>query len=317
MATQSEKGKAFEYATAIAVQNLYAPGIAKVIENSAFSVAQNNFISKLSQVEQKEYQNAASVAVSEMFKFEPTLTSDKSILEIKLADDNAGITGDVRDVVLTKPTLDWEIGISCKHNHTALKHQRLSGTIDFGNSWAGYPVSTSYWNKVRPIFSELNNHRIEGINWRDLSTHGMDKINDVYIPILNAFLNELNDLDSSHSDLATKFMEYLAGKNDFYKFVMNESKKTVDVYTYNLHGDLNNGGNSLTVVSLPTQFLFKGWKNNANGTQSENTLLIKMDNNWEVSLRLHSAASKVETSLKFDSQPLKLPSSLKKISKSY
>lgn len=42
-----------------------------------------------------------------------------------------------------------------------------------------------------------------------------------------------------------------------------------------------------------------------------------MDNDWIVGLRLHSAASKVETSLKFDSQPINLPNNLLTISMVY
>ena len=67
-------------------------------------------------------------------------------LIITIAPDFFGQTGDVRDVILTKN--NWEIGISCKHNHQALKHQRLSNRIDFGLEWAGYPVSQNYWNTI-------------------------------------------------------------------------------------------------------------------------------------------------------------------------
>ncbi|MBZ4249212.1 HaeIII family restriction endonuclease, partial [Streptococcus pneumoniae] len=52
-------------------------------------------------------------------------------------------------------------------------------------------------------------------------------------------------------------------------------------------------------------------------TISNNTLIIEMDNNWVVGLRLHSAATLVETSLKFDSQPISIPQNLLIISVQY
>ncbi|MDC0811236.1 HaeIII family restriction endonuclease [Lactococcus petauri] len=305
------KGKAFEYATANAIAEKYRYfGDVEIVQNTSYNLAFEYFTIYLSAEEQLNYARASSHAVEQLFLLEPMLTQDNSVLTISIAEDGFGIDGDVRDVIISKRDLDWEIGVSCKHNHEALKHQRLSANIDFGNSWAGYPVSQNYWNTVLPIFEELSDFRSRKINWRDLGNYGFDKVNDVYIPLLTAFLNEFNHLDASHSDLATKFMEYLAGRKDFYKFVMNESGQYVDIYTYNLHGNLNKGGTTLAQVVLPTQFIYKGWKTNRNGNQSDNTLVIEMDNDWAVSLRLHSAASLVETSLKFDSQPISLPSEL-------
>lgn len=318
MPNQSEKGKAFEYATANAIYDKYQQfGNAEIINNTSYNVAFNSFKLKLSHDDQLAYSAAAVVGVEKLFSLEPNLTNDSSDLEIMIVDDSYGINGDVRDVILRKKSLNWEIGVSCKHNHQALKHQRLSARIDFGNSWAGYPVSQNYWDRILPIFSKLSEFRAQRINWRDLDNYGFSKIDDVYIPILTAFLDEFNSLDDLHDDLATKFMEYLAGRKDFYKFVMNESSKTMDIYVYNLHGELNENGDELPQLVLPTKFISKGWKVDRKGNQSTNTLIIEMDNDWIVSLRLHSAASLVETSLKFDSQPVLLPDSLLQMSINY
>ena len=129
-------------------------------------------------------------------------------------------------------------------------------------------------------------------------------------------MHEFNALDRQYNDLATNFVEYLAGRRDFYKFVMSENHQEVTIYCYNLHGDLGRGGN-VPLVPLPTHFISKGWKINRNGSRSNNTLIIEMDNDWTVGLRLHSAASLVETSLKFDSQPINLPNSLLTIQVGY
>lgn len=309
------KGKAFEYATAISFYNYISQsgGAVQIKNDQNFMNVENSF-NALNNFEQNELMRAASAGCVEVINLEPVLQEKNSLLIISIAPDYFGQTGDVRDVILQKD--GWEIGVSCKHNHEALKHPRLSSMIDFGQEWAGYPVSQTYWQNVTPVFQMLQNFHQQKVNWRDLSNHGVSKVNDVYIPLLTSFLDEFNYLDNQYMDLATKFMEYLAGRKDFYKFVMDENHQVLTVYCYNLHGDLGINGN-VPLIPLPTCFVGKGWKINRNGTQSNNTLIIEMDNNWIVGLRLHSAASLVETSLKFDSQPIKLPNNLLTIQKKY
>ena len=50
----------------------------------------------------------------------------------------------------------WNIGLSCKNNHEAVKHSRLSRTIDFGKEWLGYSISENYKNAINPLFDELD-----------------------------------------------------------------------------------------------------------------------------------------------------------------
>lgn len=302
------KGKAFEYATAISFYSyvIQRGGRAQLIQDNNLQNVENSF-NTLSDTEQNELMRAAMVGCVQVIRLEPVLQNMGDNLTISIAPDYFGKMGDVRDVILTKD--NWEIGISCKHNHQALKHQRLSNIIDFGNEWAGYPVSQNYWQGIRPIFQMLQEFRDRRINWRDLTRYNVSKEQDIYIPLLTIFLNEFNALDRQYNDLATKFVEYLAGRRDFYKFVMDENRGEITIYCYNLHGDLGLEGN-VPIVSLPTYFINKDWKINRDGSQSNNTLIVEMDNNWTVGLRLHSAASLVETSLKFDSQPINLPNNL-------
>ncbi|HGQ6419347.1 TPA: HaeIII family restriction endonuclease [Streptococcus pneumoniae] len=310
------KGKAFEYATAISFYNYINQhgGTAQIVNDINFQNVKNCF-NILNNLEQDELLNVAMIGCIEVFNLEPTLQNMNDILTITIAPDFFGQTGDVRDVILTKS--NWEIGISCKHNHQALKHQRLSNRIDFGQEWAGYPVSQNYWNTIEPVFQMLQNFKDNGVRWRDLSNHGVSKENDVYIPLLTSFLDEFNLLDNTYSNLAPRFLEYLAGRRDFYKFVMNESRSELNIYCYNLHGELGDGGGLVPIIPLPTRFTRKDWKVNRDGTISNNTLIIEMDNNWVVGLRLHSAANLVETSLKFDSQPISIPQNLLIISVQY
>lgn len=307
-----DKGKAFEYAVVMSFyDNINKQGgNVNIKKDGNFQNVESKF-SELEINDQNNLMNAANTASLEVINLESNLQNMTSELTISVAPDYYGADGDVRDVILTKG--DWEIGVSCKHNHQALKHQRLSNKIDFGQEWSGYPVSNSYWQNVNPIFQMLEYYRNKRVNWKDLHGYGVSKENDVYIPLLKGFLDEFNRLDTQYPDLATKFMEYLAGRKDFYKFVMDEKKRDVTIYCYNLHGDLGSGG----FVPLPTHFIDKSWKINRNGQQSNNTLIIKMNNDWVVGLRLHSASSLVETSLKFDTQPIKIPNTLQTLKRTY
>lgn len=252
------KGKAFEYATAISFYNyvIKSGGRAQLNRDNNFQNVEDSF-NTLSSTEQNELMKAAMVGCVKVFKLEPILQKIDDNLTISIAPDYFGQIGDVRDVILTKG--DWEIGISCKHNHQALKHQRLSNHIDFGNEWAGCPVSQNYWQGIRPIFQMLQEFKEKKVNWRDLSSYNISKEQDVYVPMLTAFLNEFNALDKRYKNLAANFVEYLAGRKDFYKFVMNEKVREITIYCYNLHGDLGVGGD-VPVVPLPTHFIRKGGK---------------------------------------------------------
>ncbi|MCZ2157930.1 HaeIII family restriction endonuclease [Bartonella sp. 220] len=77
---------------------------------------------------------------------------DKNIKNTKaiiLQEDSVGIKGDVRDIILEIP--ENLVGISAKHNHSAIKHPRLSNKIDFGKEWTGYPCNSLYFNEIKPI----------------------------------------------------------------------------------------------------------------------------------------------------------------------
>ncbi len=56
---------------------------------------------------------------------------------------------------------------------------------------------------------------------------------------------------------------------------------------------------------MPTQFYHIGFK-----PGSDNTIEVVCDEGWQISMRIESASSKVEPSLKFDVNLISLPSSV-------
>lgn len=229
------------------------------------------------------------------------------MLLLEFQKDETGESGDVRDIVIRRDDIKWEIGLSIKHNHAAVKHSRLSHVLDFGNEWYGIPCSNQYWNAINPIFDMLNCEKNRGTNWSDLS----DKDDDVYVPLLQAFLDEVNRAYRNDPDVAIRMFEYLVGMKDYHKIVSNDSKRVTLIHTFNLHGTLNQPSHikisafEVPIAETPTEILATRFKRN-----SKTTVEIYMDNGWAFSFRIHSASTRVQPSLKFDVQFISTPASV-------
>ena len=227
-------------------------------------------------------------------------------LELKLQSDDNGEDGDVRDVLIIRKDIEWEIGISVKHNHFAVKHSRLSKGLDFGKKWYGIECSDKYWSDIKPIFNYLDVEKAKQTLWKDLP----NKEDDVYKPLLIAFKEEL-DRQNEFVNIAKMLVEYLLGEFDFYKVIGIDSKRTTQVQSYNLRGTLNQEGKKrkrsikLPVASLPTRIVNLEFKPDSN-----NTLELYLDRGWQFTFRIHNASSKVESSLKFDIQIIGMPTSI-------
>ena len=218
-----------------------------------------------------------------------------------------GQKGDVRDVLCVRNEKGWNIGLSCKNNHEAVKHSRLSRTIDFGKEWLGYPVSEEYKNTITPLFNELDELKTKKARWA-----GIDKKDErFYIPLLNAFLKELSELNKLHTDVPEKLLNYLLGRNDFYKVIKHTKERTTEVKPFNIYGTLGLSTKvqkemyKINRLKMPTEILKMDFKKD-----STNTIQIICDNGWTLSLRIHSASNWVEPSLKFDIQLVGVPNNL-------
>ena len=312
MSKQMITGKAFEYAILKEFEEkLKNLTTVEVVENSSLKVAQNCFNSLLSH-EQSRYLLTASFAVNFLIDIEPKLShaiDARDILQLEIVPDHRGKLGDVRDFLAIRLLQKWEIGISAKNNHHAVKHSRLSNNIDFGEKWLGIKSSAGYFESITPVFNHLKilKEQTGGAKkWKELG----DYHEDVYKPVLEAFKSELLRLhDQSAGIVSLNLITYLVGKHDFYKVV--QTKKGLEICAYNLYGTLNLPINKIEpkfktpLVDLPTKILDLSFKEN-----SKNTLILTMDNDWKLSFRIHNASSRVEPSLKFDVTLLSSPNTL-------
>lgn len=304
----NNQGRAYEYICLLTLeQEISKYRTAKIEINSSYEAAKNAWLSIDNDL-QNTLSQSASAAVETIFDMEPLIIEDgDDQLDLKIQKDSGGEAGDVRDILIIRRNIAWEIGLSIKHNHFAVKHSRLSPTIDFGEKWFGVACSDVYWDSVNPIFDFLKEQKKNGLKWSEL----VDKENDVYIPLLKAFIDEIKSSYQIHTDIPRKMVEYLLCEFDFYKVISLDNKKVTQIQTYNLRGTLNQPSKAETakiavpVSALPTRIISLDFKPN-----STNTVELYMDNGWQFSFRIHNASTKVETSLKFDVQIIGMPATI-------
>lgn len=308
MPTQTESGKAFEYAIVQSIYNdISIHHKASLVTDNAYLNAKKCY--ELHDTNEKEqYNKAANSAITHLVTLEPRLLHplDKNDhLVVKIQEDRLGIQGDVRDILTIRTKQEWEIGISAKNNHEAVRHSRLSDNINFGQQWLGVSCSNEYFATITPIFKQLRQLKKDQIDWSQVE----NKDTNIYIPILNAFTTELTEINKNNPQIPKKLLKYLIGNKDFYKIIKRNT--AIILQAFNLNGTLNqNAGtirpqNRITKTPLPNSIMAIRYKDN-----SSNTIQIFLDEGWSLDFRIHNASTKVEPSLKFDITLKGLPSKL-------
>ena len=305
----NDQGRAFEYACIIELKNRIE-SVRPVTVDEESVVAARRAWETQNETERRTYIRAADAFIDTLFSAEPLLlecdgNNDTVVLSINKDSDAEG--GDVRDIVITRNFIRWDIGLSMKHNHFAAKHSRLSAKIDFGKKWYNFPCDESYWDTIKPIFARLQTLKNEKIAWHDMS----DKENSVYFPIVDAFIKELNRAYKTDNSIPARLISYLLGIRDFYKVVAIDKKELTEFQSFNLRGELNKDGKNtkatliIPKADLPTEIISLRFK-----PDSKSTAELYLNNGWSLSFRIHNASTIVEPSLKFDIQFLGVPANI-------
>ncbi len=285
MASQVINGKAFEWAVGIALTE-------KGLVLSASNASQQNesCFNEIPIRKQTLFLKNARLAVSHVLDKESVSSGSFCFLS-----DDRGEYGDVRDIVITSSAKIF--GISCKTNHSAYKHSRLSDKVNFVEKWGlnEQGCSEQYLNSARDIFGKLR--AIKDLsNGTALWCDQPDVPNDYYWPILDAFEAEVRRAESPH--MCENFIRYLIGSHDFYKIISRT--KSVEITGFNINKSLN-----IPQIKLPDKIT--GSRRN-NGSQYART--ISFNAGWEFNFRIHNASSRIEPSLKFDVTATSLPPKL-------
>ena len=301
----NDQGRAYEYICLHTLNNAIGRIRNSEIEkNSCYEAAEHAW-NTLSGAEKALYTLSAKSTIDTIFALEPNIIEkENDILKLYIQSDEHGEVADVRDIIIQRKDIVWEIGLSIKHNHMAVKHSRLGKVLDFGEKWYGVKCSDDYWNEVKPIFDFLDVEKSKGTYFRDLKS----KDDDVYVPILNAFMREVKKQVENDSSIPRKLVEYLLSKYDFYKVISIDSQRITTIQSFNIYGTLNLPSKTQTpalevpVIDLPTSLLYIGFK-----PKSKTTVIMSFDNGWQFSFRIHNAKEIVESSLKFDIQIAGIP----------
>lgn len=301
----NDQGRAYEYICLHTLNNAIGRIRNSEIEkNSCYEAAEHAW-NTLSGAEKALYTLSAKSTIDTIFALEPNIIEkENDVLKLYIQSDEHGEVADVRDIIIQREDIVWEIGLSIKHNHMAVKHSRLGKVLDFGEKWYGIKCSDDYWNEVKPIFDFLDVEKSKGTYFRDLNS----KEDDVYVPLLNAFMREVKKQVENDSSIPRKLVEYLLSKYDFYKVISIDSQRITTIQSFNMYGTLNLPSKTqaptleVPVIDLPTSLLYIGFK-----PKSKTTVIMSFDNGWQFSFRIHNAKDIVESSLKFDIQIAGIP----------
>lgn len=246
----NDLGRAFEYACLIELKDRITDH-RPVLINEESAEAAHRAWNLVSAEQQNTFLTAADAFVDTLFQAEPLILEcdgDNDIIELSINKDSDAEGGDVRDIVIRRGKIQWDIGLSMKHNHFAAKHSRLSAKIDFGEKWYGIPCADSYWDSINPIFESLRHLKQNEVAWHDMS----DKEDTVYVPLLDAFKSELLRAYEQDPTLPKRLISYLLGIRDFYKVVAIDRKQLTEFQSFNLRGELNRDGkHSKATIVIP------------------------------------------------------------------
>lgn len=266
-----------------------------------------------------DYNRAARIAAMYMRMVEPILTpSDNLYGVLRAMPDSAGTKGDVRDIDFeifedkNYQKLIRGIGISCKNNHEAVKHPRITEDPDFAKVWTDghFNCSDKYIEGMIEIFGKIDEYSKKYERWSAVE----DKMDSIYYPIIKLFVKEIKRLGTVSENASKEkqekakfftqlFFEYMFGTQDFYKFIKEDGSNATKVYPYNMHGTLmrpyngNRNKQAVQTITMPEEIVEVRIK-----PKSKTTIEIYFDQ-WIISMRLHNADTKItRTSLKFDVQ---------------
>ena len=265
------------------------------------------------------FYKAARVAAAYVKQTEPIFSLPEGLrVALSAVPDAAGVNGDARDICVTffsdEGKMIKELGVSCKNNHEAIKHPRITETPDFAKEWTGgkFKCSNSFMEKMGEIQSLIDVYQKKYYTWAEMPS--AEKMDSIYYPIVAAFVEELKRLgvveegaSKDRREQVKKFsqllFEYLFGMRDFYRFIKEDSAEATSIFPYNMHrtlmqdyGEIKNK-KQVPYVKMPEEIVEVRVK-----PSSKTTMEIFFDQ-WIISMRIHNADSAIKrTSLKFDVQ---------------
>lgn len=320
---ESANGKAIEYACLAALAaHLSARGAMVEMQADAPAVRTGRRrFDALAPAARSAYEAGARTGIELLAAAEPRLRSPRGVQHtLTLQIDALGAIGDVSDLLLTRAD-GWRLGILVKHNNDAAKHPRLSASLDFARGWFSSPASPAYFAGIKPVFDELATYARISSHWSALALSDADKAARFYRPVLAALASEIRAQMTAKPALAAEMIRYMTGRRDFYKLIVTIKAGRTELLAFNFDGELGRRADEVAAINSaimparlpqPTRLLTIDFK-----TRSLNTLVARFDQGWTLTMRLHSASSRVENSLKLDVRLTEVPTALQRTAKEW
>ncbi|MEH7590420.1 HaeIII family restriction endonuclease [Priestia megaterium] len=298
MSTTTNRGYGFEYTTIKQASYLLNGNIGLETQDWIDKTGLVKY-SMLTTDEREGMERAANRIIAFLLEYEPWLKDEPITVEHVKA---TGGATDVSDIRLSSS--HKSIGISLKSNHDAVKHPRVSPTIDIAQNWLGISTDNEYMIGATEIFqhfneySQLNNYT----KFKELSKVERDEM--LYKPISKVFADLLiRSFNSKDGEVAVRhILPYLIGDRDFYKAKADFRRNELTVAAFDFNGTLG----TRKRIHVPTRCLeVRVEKGQRDGMH--NYISLNFDRGWEVKMRLHTASTKIENSLKWDVQFVGIP----------
>ncbi|WP_215737735.1 HaeIII family restriction endonuclease [Mesomycoplasma hyorhinis] len=244
-------------------------------------------------------------SVEKIIELEDSFFKKEDFL-IKLQKDFVGEKGDVRDIIIKSSKSNREIGISIKHNNYSIKHSCISQNSIFCINWFNNKCSETYTKEIEEFFKNIELKKSIYIKWNQIPK--IEK-NSLYVQLLEIFKSEIIRQFLLNNSILRHLLEYLIGKNNFYKCIVFKNKSIVQFFNLKeIYESSLDQKNTIYKDFFPTKILNFHLKENSN-----NTLILSLNNNWSFSFRIHNASSEIQKSLKFDIKLLTMPEKIMSI----
>ncbi len=200
-------------------------------------------------------------------------------------EDFAARKGDITDIRLIQN--EKIINLSIKHNHKAVKHQRPRSIAQ----WCGYEKKSPPDRAFRASYKQVANLFLEkalalkadAITFKEIKDIQKDFIEkELYEEVCLIVKDFITTYCNTEKHVAFLF-NFLIGKHDYYKVIVK--RDAVEI---------------LDFVDIPVP------KTVVASIKDVKYVHLHFSNDWEITMRVHTASSKLGDSLKFDSQPTKI-----------
>jgi hypothetical protein len=204
---------------------------------------------------------------------------NQSKIHIERKDDRTGVDGDVTDIDLKLSRSDEVtklIRLSIKNHHNALKHPRLPrlplflGITDRDITESYLQNRNAVWTEFIRKCRELSGEATLFNEIKAIDRQFIDR--ELYLPLNNLVKNFLIR-NMNNANRIQSFFEFMTSTKNPFITLKNESENLIVKNFSNIH--------------KPTEFSIEDLK--------PSTFLIKFNNGWNLSFRLHTASSRMFT----------------------